>query len=553
MTRFITAFLKTLSRKELLVFSSAVILCIISGLFWGTHVLYSITTQIPKDGGSYTEGVVGQIAFINPVLAEEGTADRDLTSLVFANSLTLAESIKSSNSFKTWNLRIKDGAVWSDGTPITSDDFIYTIQTIQNPQTGSPLTQTWQSIAVTRISQREIQFQLASSYATFTNILKDLRPIPKKKFADISPANIKLSAYNLEPLGSGPFMYDSLEKRSDGFVTEYNLVRNENYKTIGTLPHIENFTEEFFENETNLLQAYNTGILDGVGTYNPNIIDNLALNSTVHEVPSLKYYSVFFNENAQRALSSPTIREVLSTTVDKAKIINTVFHGKATAITGPLPSNIFPVPSTSQNGLSRELVEEKLQSDGWIRNSEKNLWEKQDKDGVMTLSFTIKTPNNPLLTGIAEEVKKNWEEVGIQTTIETFDAQSMLNDVIKTRNYQMLLFGNILLKNPDLFHFWYSSERFYPGLNFALYQNPTVDELIKSLKSTGEGDIRTQTLKEISRIISADNPAAFLVSPSFLYITKKNITGIRIDSISLPEDRFEYVTDWFVRTKRIFK
>ena len=54
----------------------------------------------------------------------------------------------------------------------------------------------------------------------------------------------------------------------------------------------------------------------------------------------------------------------------------------------------------------------------------------------------------------------------------------------------MLLFGNILGEAPDLYSFWHSSEKFYPGLNLALYENKTADRLIESIRNNFDNDKR---------------------------------------------------------------
>ena len=70
----------------------------------------------------------------------------------------------------------------------------------------------------------------------------------------------------------------------------------------------------------------------------------------------------------------------------------------------------------------------------------------------------------------------------IRPTVEIND------EAVKNRDYEMLIFGNIFRNNdvPDLSSFWHSSERFYPGLNLALYENKTADSLIESIREKFE-------------------------------------------------------------------
>ena len=550
----IKSIIQTFSRTERAWAVIALILAIISGIYILVVFVNKVTYIAPASGGTYTEGVVGQVAFVNPVLAREGTPDEDVVSLTFANMLDLAESIKPSNNFQTWNVRLKEGVQWQDGSPITSDDVIFTVQTIKNPDTGSPLAHDWQNITPTYISAREVQFQLTSPYAPFENLLRQLRPIPKKLFADISPANIKLSAYNLQPIGSGPFAYKALTERNDGFITAYALTRNALYATIGQRPYLSGITINFFENEQKLLQAFNMGIIDGFGTSDPLVAHGIQINAEVHLVPMMKYYAVFFNQNADPALADSAVRNALNAAIDRQKIITDVFKGKATPEQGPVPLLANDASSTPQlaGQSATTTVQNILTQGGWVMGN--GGWQKTTKSGTLELAPTLTVPNVPILMNLAQELKDEWQAAGITVTIQSVDPTTLQDTLIKTRNYSMLLFGNVLLANPDLFNFWSSTQSYYPGLNLSLYSNSTVDALIQSLKQMpSPSSVRTQTLQTLSDTIVRDMPAIFLVSPQYLYVTRMGMNGITIPTISLPEDRFNNAASWYIHTRRIFK
>ncbi len=551
----ITSIIQTFSRRERVWAIIALIAACISGAYIFVAFINKVTYLAPATGGIYTEGIVGQVAFVNPVLASDGTPDEDVVSLTFANMLDLAESIKPSNNFQTWNVRLKAGATWQDGTPLTSDDVIFTVQTIKNPDTGSPLAHDWQNITPVYVSAREVQFQLTSPYAPFENLLRQLRPIPKKLFATIAPANIKLSAYNLQPIGSGPFKYKELSKKSNGFITSYTLVRNNQYQHIGPKPYIDGITIHFFENDIDLLNAFNMGIIDGFGTTNPLITDGIDINATIHDIPMMKYYAVFFNQNADPVLADSAVREALNVAIDRNALITNVFKGKATPEQGPIPlmenSTSTTSSSTSQQSPSTQ-AQQILTADGWTQGA--SGWQKTGKNGTQQILPTLTVPNVPILTNLAHELQNQWKAAGISISLQIVDPATLQSTIIQTRNYSMLLFGNVLLPDPDLFNFWASTQSYYPGLNLSLYSNTTVDNLIQSLKQIpSPSDARTQALQTLNNTITADLPALFLVSPQYIYVTRTNVQDISIPTISLPEDRFNNVTSWYLRTSRVFK
>lgn len=536
----------TFSKQERVIFGICVGALLISGFFITRSVIESLTVVVPASGGDYTEGIIGQVSYVNPILAKDGSPDKDLITLLFANTIDLAESVKHSSDFKKWNVRIKEGAVWQDTSPITSDDFVFTIQTIQNPDAVSPLYPDWQHITVSRVSEREISFQLEQPYASFETVLAELRPIPKHIFESIAPANMRLSKYNFEPVGSGPFSVVGSKVEDTGFVRSYEVKRNTAYAPIGHLPYLDTITLNFFEDEQGLIDAYNKGQLDGVCTTNPTLKEQITVRTQEESIPSMKYYAVFLNQNSNTILKYPEVRKALAQAVDIHTIISEVFNGQASPMNGPLPTALNIDQKNAPTG-SPETI---LSQAGWKRNETTGIWEK----GSVSLSAILSTPNSEPLQTIAQKITKQWQDAGMNITIDARDPKTLSDEVIKTRNYQMLLFGNILLAKPDLFHFWGSSEKFYPGLNYSLYENKNVDSLITSLKRVSvEDDRRTQYLESIASQINADTPALFLISPNYIYITKTSLSGISLKAISLPDERFQNIIDWHIKTKRVLK
>ena len=117
----------------------------------------------------------------------------------------------------------------------------------------------------------------------------------------------------------------------------------------------------------------------------------------------------------------------------------------------------------------------------------------------------------------------------------------------------MILFGNILKQNPDLFSFWHSSERFYPGLNLSLYENKKVDALLEQVRKESDSVKRATALSQIQRMISEDMPAIFLYSPKYLYAAPSHFGGFDEPMISVPSDRFRNVNKWYLETTRVFQ
>jgi len=68
--------------------------------------------------------------------------------------------------------------------------------------------------------------------------------------------------------------------------------------------------------------------------------------------------------------------------------------------------------------------------------------------------------------------------------IKIVEFSDLQNNYLTTRLYDALLYGNIINQKPDLFSFWHSSQKFYPGLNLSLYENASVDRFLEDARLT---------------------------------------------------------------------
>lgn len=500
-------------------------------------------------GGNYNEGIVGQPSFINSVLAS-GDVDRDLIKLIFSDLGQLAESYKIENNGKIWRYRLKEGVKWQDGEKITSDDIIFTIENIQNQDVYSPILQNWQGVGVERISEREIEFKLPTAYVFFKNALEDLRPIPKHIFAKIPSANLKLSDYNLNPVGSGPYKILSFKKQSDGFIDSYILERNDNYS--GDEPYLKKLKIIFYTGEDEIINAFNNGEIDGFGLANSRNVEKIISPHEFFSFKTLKYYAIFFNHYSHPAFKEEDVRMALDLAINKEELVKNIFSGYATIVSGPLtPKNGDSYP------FSIDEANKILDDSGWLLNKE-GVRQKTIGKEVVKMEFSLIVPQIQILVDTAELIKQEWEKAGVKANVSILSLSEINNEIIKTRNYQMIIFGNILGKSPDLYSFWHSSEKFYPGLNLSLYENKTADKLIESIRENFNDDKRFADLEKLQSLIASDYPAVFLYSPDYLYVGKKKF--YRFDSltpeekfISFSSDRFNNIEKWYVETTRAFK
>jgi ABC-type transport system substrate-binding protein len=117
--------------------------------FLGGYDYLFLRISVPDEGGTYTEGIVGEPRYINPAVSVANEVDRDITTLIFSGLVKhnemgeivpdLAESYEIKDDGKTYEFTLRENLLWPDKTPITSDDVIFTINLIKDATCGRAL------------------------------------------------------------------------------------------------------------------------------------------------------------------------------------------------------------------------------------------------------------------------------------------------------------------------------------------------------------------------------------------------------------------------------
>jgi peptide/nickel transport system substrate-binding protein len=220
------------------------------------------------------------------------------------------------------------------------------------------------------------------------------------------------------------------------------------------------------------------------------------------------------------------------------------------------PGTLGYVAETSDTATSSEarIAEAKqiLADGGWKYNESKGVMEKTINKKVTELSFAISTSAVPELKSTAQALRDTWQALGASVDVKVFETGNLDQSVIRPRDYDALLFGEIIARDSDPFAFWDSSQRLDPGLNISSYANTNVDKLLEKARTTiGDAD-RAEMYETFAETIEKDVPAAFLYAPDFLYLVPDRIKGIELASIAIPSDRFNNIYEWYINTQNIW-
>jgi len=531
--------------------------------FVGVNVAKRFSKTAPAYGGSLREGAVGIPRFVNPLLAVSDV-DRDLVALVY-EGLTryneegvlvpaLADHFDVSPDGLAYTFRLRADARWSDDAPLAADDVMFTIRAAKNPAYHSAVRANWEGVAVEKVDERTVRFRLQKPYAPFLQNTT-LGILPAHIWSSIPATEFNLTERNLKPVGAGPYQALTFEKNSAGRITFYKLERNR--ATARSRPYIKNITFMFYATEADLASGLRAGMIDSASTASaPGAGTANALpNSRLLQIELPRVFAVFFNQNLSKALSDPDVRQALELATDKAGIIRDVLEGQGTAIYSPIPPGTFGAadsPLYQDRMFDLTAAKRLLATAGWKDTDGNGILEKKNKKESIRLAFSIATSNAPNLVHTGKLLQKMWRDTGASVELKVYELGDFEQNVLRPRKYDAVLFGEVVGHDPDPFAFWHSSQRNDPGLNIALYTNTKVDALLEKARATTDPEVRRARYEDFQKELKADTPAVFLYSPLYIYAIPTTLHGVSTRAVSLPNDRFNSIEQWYIKTRRVW-
>lgn len=527
----------------------------------------AVSVDVPARGGSIVEGEVGPARFINPLLASS-QADQDITQLVYSGltrSLPdgsiipdLALSYEISQDGTAYTFKLRENAVFHDGTPVTSADVLFTIQTAQNPLVKSLHRADWDGVSVSAPDAHTVVFKLPKAYAPFLQNTA-IGILPEHLWKGIAPNDLPFSPLNTHPIGSGPYAVKEVATDNTGSATRYELAPFSRF-TLGE-PHLSRITFLFYQNEEALVKALNARAVNAVAGLSASALPEVKRTDVkVLRVALPRVFGVFFNQSRSAVLADSSVRTALESAIDKQLLVQAVLTGSGVPLNSPIPPGVLPgssavagtsvaSSSVAYTDATIQAARAQLERGGWSFDAASGTWKNSKK---LELSFTLATADSPELAATANAVASAWRAVGARVTVQVYPIAELNTNVIRPREYDAILFGEVVGRELDLFAFWHSSQRNDPGLNLAMYVNSQVDSLLTQARATTDAKTREKLYEDFEKAIAKDRPAIFLYAPEFIYIVPEKLLGVSLGALTMPGERFLNVHQWFADTERVW-
>lgn len=512
------------------------------------------TTTKPSIGGVYAEGIVGRLETVNPLFATTA-AEQSAVQLIFTSLLDYdidnklrpdaAASWKVSEDGKTYDVSLRDDIYWHDGKKMTVDDVIFTIKKMQDETTRAVQYGNWVGVKVEKVDDKNIRIILPSAYAPFAHSLT-FGILPEHILRDVRSVDLRENDFGRSPVGSGPFKYDYLQlidPESNRLV--FHLKVNEGY--YRGRPLLNRFQIHTYGDRAGLERAITTGEVSAVLGLGADQIDFVTQRPSLKAAENTVSNGVFaiFN-NDSPLIADVKMRRALVHATDRTEVLRSVYN-RGVALGGPLPDN-FIGNASKQEKANIKVANEALESLGWKKNGEK----RHNADGA-DLNLRIVAPRTGDYELIVDNLVKQWKKIGIQTTVELVDADVIVADYLRPRNYDVLVYELAVGADPDVYQYWHSSQIKPTGLNFANYSSGLADDALSSARARGDMKLRMAKYKTFYEQWVKDAPAIALYQPMLNYVSNTSSVSFRddrtlIDSVS----RLWRVERWAVNEQMVF-
>lgn len=497
-------------------------------------------------GDTFVEAVGMSPGTFNPLFATDPAAESIIDKIYprlvgqdpnggFVVPAALAEHWQISPDGRTYTFTLRSGVQWSDGVPVTANDFKFTYDALASPQVQSPYRD--RTVGIAKIDAPDASTVVVSLMGPNCAILHSLgQPLlPSHKFAaDFSDLSNNL--LNQKPVvGAGPFLFADHLPADQISVERVELTRNPNYWQGA--PAIGNWEVRVIADPNARSQALNAGIVDlAYFTADETADETTTTTSGVSSTVTMKYiptdgYSFLalnladpMNPQPGRAsdgtsvaqtphpiLGDLAVRQAIAAAIDYDRIIQEVYHGRALRTASYVPTTVdwayardLPLPAYDP-----ERAAQLLDGAGWV----------SDNGGVRTrggqpLHLSLRTnEDNPQRVAMAHLIADELTAVGVQVDLQVVSFDELTTDLLGQRFDLVVIGWENLGADPGNAPFWHSQADIPgTGFNFSSFHDDEVDNWLASAAQLPGCDLnrRGDIYKQVQARIASQQPYIFL-------------------------------------------
>lgn len=504
---------------------SAFFLCGILILVSTLYFLSKLTVLVPSRNQNISIANVGNFKYFLPFYAHSDV-DNFVSSLLYSGILKkdinnqyvndLAENITKDETGTKINIQLKDNLKFSNGEKITTDDVIFTYELASNILVDGINRVKYEGLTFEKIDDNNLIINLSKNFSNVSEILT-LGIISKDDYSSENFETLNTSSKSLYSITSGIYKITSTEKDNTN-IKKINLTINNNKYSAPYLKYISITTYK-------TLEDINTDINDDVNVdiilnTNKDITDFTKIN---HITP--KITALFLNGNKKDILAKKKVRESIYHIINRNELV---------ASTEPrnIPTfDLFPA-SELRSDLDKSTEIENVSA------------------SPTNINLTI--VDNEKQNKLAESIKESLAKINININIVKENQSEILNNIIKNRDFEILLYS-IEVNNPeDLYAFWHSTQRNAPGLNITGYTSTAFDKNLSLIKTSSSSEEIQKSLENMKEEFYIEYPYIPLYTTTESLEKKNTITLETPKQISSKKELSADIINWHKEKEKIW-
>jgi peptide/nickel transport system substrate-binding protein len=500
----------------------------------GADEVAEVKDGAPAPGDTYIQASIGNVSALIPNIAND-SASHDVGGLVYNGLVTfdkdlnivadLAESWTFSPDCRRLSFRLRDDVRWHDGKPFTAEDVKFTYETMVHPKTPTAYREDFEKVeSLEVIDARTLDIIYKTPYAKALQSWS-MYMLPRHLLESyVREGKLREAPQNrTSPVGTGPYRFK--EWKSGEKVV---LVANPDYFQAGQ-PYIGRVVYRIIPSQATVFLELKAKGVDYAAltalqytrqTEYPAF--KKAYQRFRYPANSVTYFA--FNLKDPR-FADKRVRHAIAEAINKQELIDHVILGLGRNATGPyLPGTWAFNPKVT--ALSYDLTHaRKLLADaGWReRGTDGYLM----KDGKPFAFEILTNQGNDERKKIAEIVQAGLRELGLKVDLRMVEWATLLKEHVRKRNFDALVLGWGLGRDPDMFNMFHSSKTRPEDFNVASYGNPEVDELLERGRSTCLQEERAKSYHRVHEILADEIPVIFLYHRDSLPAVTSRVRGVK--------------------------
>ena len=423
-----------------------------------------------------------------------------------------------------WKIELRPDVKWTDGQKFSAKDVEFTYQSIINPtiairsRSGFDLIKNFKVVDATHI-----EIELTKPYIPFAWAWQNMHIVPQHLLSKES--NINTSAWNSQPIGTGPFV---LKQRVAGSHMIYE--RNPDYHRGAA--KFRQFIHKFVPDQLVLYGQAKTGEVDYMGLAgvpNDRWVEARALpDRELMTTPQPFVQFIYFNCGKPQ-FKDPKVRKALYIACEMQKSIDDIYFGTQVRTLSYLQPSHWAYNGNLKDPTANPVLAAKMLDEaGWKIGADGI----REKDGVK-LKFTCSTTAGvPARQNTQALFQQNWKKIGVEMEIKNMPASVVWGEYTTKSQFDTLLVAwePTVGMDPDYTARAHSKQipvKTGSGSNYVQYENAEVDRLLELGVTQGNVEERKATYARIQEILHEEVPFAPQIGTVQGNLRKKQLVGIK--------------------------